>query len=325
MKNFTVRRYEPADSGLWNSFIANAKNATFLFHRDFMEYHSDRFADFSMLIFDGQKLISVLAAHIVDDVVFSHQGLTYGGFVYGEKMKLKDAIGVFRDALHYLSQNGISKLFIKTVPSIYHKLPSDEMQYAFFVAGARLVRRDSLSVVDRDNRIPFTKSRKQSIRRGVSNGLLIVEEAAFEVFWNDILIPNLGKRHGVKPVHSLDEIIILQQKFPDEIRHFNVYHEDKLVAGTTVFVAQNVAHPQYISGQQDKNELGSLDFLYHHLITDVFSAKRYFDFGISNEGQGKKLNEDLVFWKESFGARTITQDFYETDTANYKLLDQVLI
>ena len=78
-----------------------------------------------------------------------------------------------------------------------------------------------------------------------------------------------------------------------------------------------------------KNEivdnLGSLDFLYQFLIKEVFAEKRFFDFGISNESQGKKLNNGLSYWKESFGASTIVQDFYEVKTTNYNLLDTVLI
>jgi hypothetical protein len=52
-----------------------------LFHRDFMEYHSDRFQDYSLLIFEEDKLIAVLPANRVEDRL-SHQGLTYGGLVY---------------------------------------------------------------------------------------------------------------------------------------------------------------------------------------------------------------------------------------------------
>ena len=76
---------------------------------------------------------------------------------------------------------------------------------------------------------------------------------------------------------------------------------------------------------QMKNALGSLDFLYHHLITDVFGGKRYFDFGISNEKQGTRLNEGLIFWKESYGASAIVQDFYAIDTSAHRALNQVLI
>jgi lipid II:glycine glycyltransferase (peptidoglycan interpeptide bridge formation enzyme) len=145
------------------------------------------------------------------------------------------------------------------------------------------------------------------------------------LFWEEVLEPNLDKKHQAKPVHTVVEIEMLQQKFPDNIRHFNVYHKDKIVAGTTIFISENVAHPQYVSGMSNKNELGTLDFLYYHLITSVFKDKRFFDFGISNEEQGKKLNEGLVFWKESFGASIIIQDFFEVKTSNYHLLDTVLI
>jgi hypothetical protein len=61
------------------------------------------------------------------------------------------------------------------------------------------------------------------------------------------------------------------------------------------------------------------------LITEVFKEKIYFDFGPSQEQNGKKINEGILFWKESFGAKTTVQDFYEVKTANYLLLENVLI
>ena len=155
--------------------------------------------------------------------------------------------------------------------------------------------------------------------------MVIKEELNFELFWNKILIPNLANKHQAKPVHTLSEIVALQKKFPENIRHFNVYFNEEIVAGTTIFVSDQVAHPQYVSGQNEKNELGSLDYLYHYLITEVFKDKHFFDFGISNEEQGKKLNEGLIFWKESFGTNVIIQDFYEVETNNFQMLDNVII
>ena len=52
---------------------------------------------------------------------------------------------------------------------------------------------------------------------------------------------------------------------------------------------------------------------------------KYFDFGISNENNGENINEGLSYWKESFGARTIIHNFYEIETKNYSLLENVLI
>lgn len=325
MKNYTVKRYQENDYENWNAFIGQAKNATFLFHRDFMEYHSDRFQDFSLIVLDGEKWLGVLPANIVGNQVFSHQGLTYGGLVYNEKVKLASVIEIFRSILLFLNDNKMEKLQLKLIPSIYHIKPAEELNYALFLTEAQLIRRDSMAVLDLSKPYTISKTRKECIRRGIKNNLVIKEELDFKLFWEEVLEPNLDKKYKAKPVHSIAEIEMLQRKFPNNIRHFNVYQDDKIVAGTTIFVSENVAHPQYVSGMGNKNELGSLDFLYHYLITSVFMGKRFFDFGISNEDQGKKLNEGLVFWKESFGASIIVHDFYEVKTSNYGLLDTVLI
>ena len=290
-----------------------------------MDYHSDRFQDFSLMVFDKDKLIAVLPANRVDNAIYSHQGLTYGGLVLNSKAKLSSTLSIFESILAFLNDNSIDRIILKTMPNFYVDAFSDELEYCLFIVKAKLNRRDSLSVIDLTKPYFITKTRTESIRRGKKNNLIIKEELKFDLFWNEILIPNLDKKHQVKPVHSLEEITLLQKRFPDNIRHFNVYHNDKIVAGTTYFVTNNVAHGQYISGNSDKNELGSLDYLYHYLITEVFKDKKYFDFGISNEAQGTKINEGLLFWKESFGAKTVIQNFYEVQTQNYPFLASVLI
>ncbi|WP_339837225.1 GNAT family N-acetyltransferase [uncultured Flavobacterium sp.] len=326
MKNITIKQYTSDYYSLWNEFVAKAKNATFLFHRDFMEYHQDRFEDFSLLVFDAKdNLVSILPANRVEDTLFSHQGLTYGGFVFLETIKLDHAMVIFKSVLSFLHKKNVSKLQLKQMPSIYLDCFTSEIDYALFIIKAKMTRRDNLSVIDTKKPYKIAKSRKENIRRGAKNNLEIREELNFELFWNEILIPNLNKKHQAKPVHTVEEITFLQKRFPENIRHFNVYDGKKIVAGTTVFISEHVAHPQYVSGNDDKNQLGSLDYLYHHLLAEVFKDKDYFDFGPSNENQGKNINEGLLFWKESFGTKTVVQDFYEVETANYDLLDTVML
>lgn len=309
----------------WNEFVAKSKNGTFLFQRDFMEYHNHRFDDFSLLIFDGNKLMALLPANRVENVLYSHQGLTYGGLVYSEKLKQVAVISVFSEILKFLNNAKISTLYIKQIPYIYHKLPSQEIEYVLFLTKAKLVRRDGLSVIESSSKPRVASNRMEGVKKGRSNGFIVKEEQDFSNFWNAVLMPNLLARYNTKPVHSLEEITQLKAKFPDNIKLFVVEHNDNIVAGTVLFETDTVIHAQYISAGEDKNELGSLDFLYHYLITTTFAHKKYFDFGMSNEEQGKKLNEGLIFWKESFGARTIVQDFYEVETNTYALLNEVLI
>jgi hypothetical protein len=324
VKNYTVKRYRENDYANWNTFISQAKNATFLFHRDFMDYHKDRFEDYSLMVYKNEKLVAVLPANRVENVVYSHQGLTYGGLVYGEKLKLASIILVFKAVLFYLNENKISKIQIKTLPSIYHNKPAEELNYALFLVEAQLIRRETLAVIDLSKPILITSGRKEGVKKGMANSLEIREEDEFVDFWNDILIPNLENKHQAKPLHSLQEITNLKKKFPENIRQFNVYCKDEIIAGATLFESQNVIHSQYISADKNKNKTGSLDFLYHHLITEVFKEKNFFDFGTSNKNQGRILNKGLSFWKESFGASTIVQDFYEVETINYSKLENFL-
>lgn len=324
MNVYSVEIYRPKFESVWNAFVSHSKNATFLFHRDFMEYHKDRFEDFSLMVFKKDKLLALLPGNRLGNELYSHQGLTYGGLVLAEDIRFEIVLDIFKTVLEFLHAQKITTLCIKEIPSIYCAVPSDEIRYLNFILNAELYRRDTLSVIDNQNRLKFSNSRLEGVKRANKHALEVVNDDDFEVFWNSILKINLKNKHGATPVHSLEEILYLKQKFPENIKQFNVYHNGQIVAGATIFETERVAHCQYISGNEDKNILGSLDFLHDYLINTVYAGKRYFDFGTSNENNGKHINEGLQFWKEGFGARTMTQDFYKIQTKNHTELKTVL-
>lgn len=311
MKKYTVRTYTSSDFDLWNTFVAKAKNATFLFHRNFMDYHSDRLYDHSLLVFDEKSLVAVLPANRVGDELHSHQGLSYGGLVI-DSIKIQEFLEVFQAVYTYAKQH-FSKVFVKVIPSIYNHYFSDEILYALFLKNAKLIRRETLFVIDNQNPDKVSQKRKYEIRKGEKHQLEVVETTDFSEFWNQILIPVLQEKHQANPVHSLDEIKLLHSRFPDNIKQYNVYFQGKIVAGATLFITEKVVHSQYIGSDSLRSKLGSVDFLYDFLIKKYASEKRYFDMGSSNEDQGRKLNEGLAYWKESFGAKTVVQDVYELE------------
>ncbi|RDK83240.1 GNAT family N-acetyltransferase [Marinirhabdus gelatinilytica] len=323
--HFTVETYNSAHQNLWNQFVARAKNATFLFHRDFMEYHSHRFKDASLLVFKDKKLIAILPANREDTTVYSHQGLTYGGLVLSNKTKMEDATAAFKVLLQFLEQEGATTLQLKLLPRIYNSLPADEINYLLFLAEAKQFRMDVSATIKTDSALKIQKNRMEGVKKAEKHGLWIEAEQKFNPFWNQILIPNLEKRHDAKPVHSLKEIEQLAAAFPEKIVQFNVMKETEIVAGATMFITPQVAHVQYISANEEKQQLGSLDFLFHHLITSTYREKEYFNFGISNVNHGKNINKGLQYWKECFGARSIVHEFYEVDTANHTKLDSVFV
>tara|TARA_B110000240_G_scaffold67745_1_gene77179 strand:- start:884 stop:1861 length:978 start_codon:yes stop_codon:yes gene_type:complete len=321
MSNYRVEKYTKENRLAWDTFISGAKNATFLFARDFMEYHSDRFTDYSLLVYKDDLLYAVLPANIVGDKLYSHKGLTYGSLVLSKSAKLLYTFEAFKALLAFLNAKAISTLELRNIPTFYNTMPSDELSYFLFKANATLIKRDALMVIDTSTKIKFQKNRREGINKAKRNGLTIAVDDNFEGFWNEILIPNLQKKHGVAPVHSLEEIQLLAAKFPDHIKQVNVYKDNVIVAGTTLFLTKTTIHPQYVSGNSDKNSFGSLDLAYDYIINHFDSSRRYFDFNISSEENGTALNSGLIFWKESCGARTYVADNYLIDTACYKTLD----
>ncbi|NQY04936.1 MAG: GNAT family N-acetyltransferase [Flavobacteriaceae bacterium] len=291
-----------------------------------MEYHSDRFEDYSLMVFQNEKLIALLPANIKDGVVSSHLGLSYGGLLLKAEAKFKLVAKAFQAILKHLHDQELHVLNVKMLPKIYVSFPSDELDYMSFILKADLYRTDLSVSINLCLKNKFSRDRKAGIKRGKANKLEVKLEDNFEAFWNELLIAKLNKKHGAKPVHSLDEIKLLKERFPEKIKQFNVYQDDKIVAGTTIFETKMVAHSQYIASNKDKNISGALDFLHEHVIAYYQKkSKLYFDFGISNENGGMNINEGLLYWKEGFGARAVMHQFYTFQTKNYNLLNSVFI
>jgi len=131
--------YTGADPHL-ERFLRNAKNYHFFFHRDYLAYHGERFEDFSLLIYDEkEKLIALLPANRVEEKLWTHQGLTYGGFVVNDNMKMETMLEIFEAVKAYLHEEAISAVVYKTIPYIHHLKPAEEDRYALFMQDAMLV------------------------------------------------------------------------------------------------------------------------------------------------------------------------------------------
>ncbi|SDH78144.1 GNAT family N-acetyltransferase [Winogradskyella thalassocola] len=285
-----------------------------------MDYHSDRFKDFSVMIYKDDQLYAVLPANGVGDKVISHQGLTYGSFILKDSSKLFYAFEAFKAMLAFYEAENVSELEIRVIPTFYNRMPADELDYFLYKAEAQLIKKDVLMVIDYTHKLRFQKNRREGINKALRSELELKVDTNFKDFWTDVLIPNLDKKHGIKPVHSLKEIELLAARFPENIKQVNIYKDGKVVAGTTVFLTDTTVHPQYVSGNTDKNADGSLDLAYDFIINKMCDDKRYFDFNISSEDNGLKINEGLIFWKESCGARSYTANTYLVNTSIHKLL-----
>ena len=307
-----VFRYTAIHKAQWNKFAALARQSSFLFQRDYMDYHAQRFRDNSLIVMRNGRIHALLPANIDGQTLYSHQGLTYGGLITDNKATTADVCQIFKEINNYLRAEGIRRLIYKPTPWIYHLLPAEEDLYAIStICNAHLIARHISSTICPTHRLPFTESRKSGIRKAQREALQVRESTSFESFWK-ILTQNLENKYHVRPVHTLDEIVLLKSRFPEAIRLFQVENPSGTVlGGTVIYETPRVVHTQYISASPVGKVQGALDLLFHHLLTEEYKDVEYFDFGKSSEGDGHDLNAQLIFQKEGFGGRGVCYDTYE--------------
>jgi hypothetical protein len=307
--NLSVRRYDNSQHDAWNAFVWRSKNGTFLFERDYMDYHHDRFEDCSLLILDGAEVVALLPANRAGDDVHSHQGLTYGGLVTSEAMTTTRMIDVFAVLVDYLVESGCRDFNYKTIPTIYHGIPAEEDRYALFRWNAELYRRDVLSVISTQSRVGLQARRRRGAAKAKKKGVIASTPDDWSGYWA-LLCGHLHDRFGIHPVHTLSEIDQLRRRFPKNIRLHVASLNDEIVAGTVIYESSRVAHVQYIASSPLGRELGAIDYLFVRLLDDVYASKPFFDFGPSAGSDGQELNRGLIEQKEGFGARAVVHDFY---------------
>jgi hypothetical protein len=273
-----------------------------------MEYHQDRFKDHSLMIYKEKALIAILPANLKNDILFSHEGLTFGGFLFTHKMTSVMMLSVFEMLYQYLKNNKIKKLIYKSIPYIFHQMPSQEDLYALNRGGANLLKRELSTVIELSN-YKLQKRRRKYLKKGIKDDFSIEVSKDYTLFW-DILNKQLPKRHQVLPVHSLLEIEYLANLFPENIHHIVCKISNEIQAGAVLYLTPTLIHLQYMVANEEGLRNRALNLLMDDIL-QRYQNKKYLSFGISTENNGQKLNEGLVMFKESFGGRSIIHDVYE--------------
>mgnify|MGYP000937548209 CR=1 FL=1 len=309
-----IERYSSRYEALWNDFVAHSKNGTFLFDRHYMDYHADRFIDCSLLFFEKSKPVALLPANISEGVVFSHEGLTYGGIIAGRTLTARMAVDVLQGAATYCRDRlRAHRMYYNPVPYIYQTYPAQEDLYALFRMKARHVGCGLSTTVSLRQPLRFTTLRRRCVRKAVRESVTVEESstwADWEAFW-EVLTVVLKRRHATLPVHTLAEILLLRGRFPDNIRLIVARRGGNVVAGCVLYICTNAVHVQYIAAGEEGRAVGALDLLFCKVMeSEICRDKEYFDFGISTEDNGRWLNDGLIFQKEGYGGRGVCYDHY---------------
>lgn len=308
---FEIKRYTSQDQTIWDQYVSKARNATFLFYRDYMDYHSDRFHDYSLMFFKNGRLHSLLPAHSSDDTFFSHLGLTYGGLIMDINVTIAETCQLFECLNNYLRLKGFRHVQYKAIPWIYHQIPSEEDLYAlFWKCGANLLTRNVGTTIFIQQNLKWRRNHLRQLKKARLNGITVQRGADIAEFW-PVLEQHLWQRYQSKPVHSLAEMQLLQSRFPNNIIQYNAYKEGHIVGGITIYLSHNVVHAQYSSGNAEGMALGAMEIIYDKIMHEDYPNYAYLDLGSSTEQECSVINEGLISFKEGYGGRAVVYDTYE--------------
>ena len=312
-----IVRYDNRKSQEWDDFVWSTNNGTIFHTRKFFSYHpKDRFVDHSCVIYrDNKKVALFPAVEVQQDgkrILFSHRGASYGGIVYKNPLGIRDAFDYVEALIDYASQQKIDAIDITPPPRCYVHAPTDYIEFALLQNGFGYRKREISSIIPlifppEEILNTFRESSRRAVRKAIKEKVIVRESDDYERFYQ-ILERNLRLRHNVRPTHTLDELFVLKNLFPERIKLFAAYVQDIMVAGVVMFICNpRVVLAFYISHDDDYQQYRGVNMLFYEIIRWALAEKYDFlDFGIFT------VNEDpnwgLGKFKESFGAQGIFRD-----------------
>jgi len=317
-----VQTYSEKFEEEWDSFIEQkARNSTFLHTRKFLRHNpKNQELDSSLIFFKNSNIICVLPAVLqrIDErnIFNSHAYSTYGGFVVSDKVGVEEAIEIVDLTIQYAEGKSADEIIIRNPFRIFNHTPTDETDYAMWLRGFNLLRRDveialpliGFNVQTIDSL--YDGKTRNAVRKAEKENIEVKVTKDFSEYWN-ILAENLSERHEAKPTHTLEQFQFLESLVGDEkIKLFGAYYNDKLIAGIVLFVTNKRAvHAQYIAGLRDFQHLRPINLLIHQIsIWAVENGFQFFNLGMSTNPDGSGVNSGLCKFKEGFGGRSILRE-----------------
>lgn len=317
-----VIEYDKQHKEQWEQFVLTSNNGTIFHTRKFLSYHPpERFKDNSLLFINNNKILSVLTAADINrdgrKLLISHQGASYGGFVYKDNLSIKDAFKLTESLIEYTIKEKFERIIITHSPFVYQKRYNNYIDFALIRNGFGYIKREvssviSLDVTEDDVFSLFKQEARTAVRRAEKLGVKIRNSDDFEDYYK-ILENNLALRHNVNPAHSLEDLLKLKKLFPDRIQLAGAYLKDKMIAGVVNFYCnEKVVLVFYISNNMEYQNYRAVNLLFYEIIKDAIRrGLSFLDFGLFTVNMDP--NWGLGKFKENFGARGILRDTFYLD------------
>ena len=244
MEKIIIEEYQDKYREIWEKFVDESNNGTMFHKLAFLDYHPEGKFNFHHLMFrQGGELIGVLPAGLTSskDVLWSPMGASYGS-IATKDLHFETSLAMIDALMEYCSKNKYKELFLIPPPIIYNQVYTQHLEYAMlyrkFDFELHYISHAIHLKYGNDFMAYFDKTARKSVHKILrENKITIRESDDYETF-NRILIANKA-RHNVKPTHSLEDMLKLNQLVPKDLRLLLVYYGDIPIAGSLLFLCNS--------------------------------------------------------------------------------------
>ena len=315
-----IKKFIIEQSDLWEKIVKEANNGTLFHTRKFLSYHPPgRFTDHSLIIYKKDKpyILFPAAEREIEGERFlvSHPGSSYGSFIVPTELPFAESYSIVESLIKYTKKQKFDGIRLTPPPTIYNRRLSNYVDFSLLQHGFKYLKREISSILFLEETIEqnlnkFKSSHRQAVRKAIKDGIEVRESNKFDEFY-DILKNNLKIRHNVTPTHTLNELLKLKELFPDKIKLFGAFLENKMVAGVVNFsCTKDVVLAFYISHDEKYQETRALNLLFYTIFDwAIKNDFKVFDFGIFTVNE--EPNFGLARFKENFGASGMFRDTFE--------------
>lgn len=246
----------------------------------------------------------------------SCDGVSFAGFLWKKRADLLNFLPVIDGFKKYLEDNGFSYCVLRVPPFLYHRSPNEETEYALVKSGFSVGSVNITNIIDLSGfefaRISETK--KRSIKKSQKDISVRILEGDlsrenFEEYYS--ILRDNRELKSVHPTHSIDELIWLKNKNPDDIIMFSAYIDGKLAAICVLFsINKDFILNFYLAGTETHKEDAVSEYiLYKTIEWSKAQGYGFYDIGTSDTSSG--LIEGLFAFKKKFLAHGYLRKTYE--------------
>lgn len=300
-------------------FLSRSDNCT-IFHRpSFLAYHDiskfTRFRDFEYQHFIFRNDKNKISAFIPGASYVSEENKriyktpfysSYGGIVYDSQFKFADFEKIIDLFIEFLKSENTNEIYFTQTADCYCGEKSEKNNYISYILklkGFELTNIEMILVKKTcdDFTGSFHNTIQRQIKQALNNGIEFRAENKITDESYSLLVKSQS-RLGGNPTHSIEELKLISNYFPENIITFSALHKGSIAAGIIGFLGnRNALNTFYIFDDEEQRDIKGMQFVYYNVLNWAKDKNiKFVDFGPATFGLTPHYS--LINYKEKYGS-----------------------